>query len=340
MMEAVPALKIEHLSKTYSNGHQALVDVNLSVQEGDFFALLGPNGAGKSTLIGIIISLVNKSAGKVAIHDLDMQVDPYAAKAMIGIVPQEFNFNLWESPFDILITQAGYYGIPRHLASERAEYYLRKLDLWDHHQDPSRMLSGGMKRRLMIARALVHEPRVLILDEPTAGVDIEIRRSMWLFLRELNAAGTTIILTTHYLEEAEQLCRNIAIIDNGEIIEHTDMRSLLAQLQSETYVLDLEQDLVQVPSAPGYHLNLVDPQTLEVEVSKSQGINPLFAILSQAEIRVLSMRNKANRLEQLFMRMIEENEHKDAITTPTQDLELYEQDVAESQPSGPDKHAH
>ena len=335
------ALKIENLSKTYGNGHRALLDVSLKVREGDFFALLGPNGAGKSTLIGIVTSLVNKSAGKIFCQGLDMDADAYRAKARIGIVPQEFNFNLWEAPLDILVTQAGYYGIARRLARERAEYYLRKLDLWDHGRNPSRMLSGGMKRRLMIARALVHEPHLLILDEPTAGVDIEIRHSMWNFLRELNATGTTIILTTHYLEEAEQLCRNIAIIDNGEIVVHTSMRELLAQLQTETYVLDLECELQQAPVAEGYHLSLVDPRTLEVEVSKAEGINPLFAILTREKIRVLSMRNKSNRLEQLFMRMIEENERKDAITVPApHGEELYESDAVETQPSGPEKHAH
>ncbi len=339
-MEAVAALKIEHLSKTYDNGHRALRDVCLTVAGGDFFALLGPNGAGKSTLIGIVTSLVNKSAGKVFVQGLDMDEDAYTAKAWIGIVPQEFNFNHWEAPLDIIVTQAGYYGIPRRWALERAEYYLRKLDLWGKHQEASRMLSGGMKRRLMIARALVHEPRLLILDEPTAGVDIEIRRSMWGFLRELNAAGTTIILTTHYLEEAEQLCRHIAIIDNGEIIEHTDMRSLLAQLQNETYVLDLEQDLQEPPSTQGYQLRLRDPRTLEVEVSKDQGINPLFAALSVERVRVLSMRNKSNRLEQLFLRMIKENERKESIVLAPAEIEHYEHDVSESQPSGPEKDAH
>jgi len=339
-MQTAIALRIEHLSKTYGNGHQALRDVSLNVAGGDFFALLGPNGAGKSTLIGAVTSLVNKSAGKIFVHGLDMDEDVYTAKAQIGIVPQEFNFNHWEAPLDILVTQAGYYGIPRRRALERAEYYLRKLSLWSKHGDPAWMLSGGMKRRLMIARALVHEPRLLILDEPTAGVDIEIRRSMWDFLGELNAAGTTIILTTHYLEEAEQLCRHIAIIDNGEIIEHTDMRSLLAQLHNETYVLDLQQDLHEAPPTQGYRLTLTDPRTLEVEVCKDQGINPLFAALSLAQVRVLSMRNKSNRLEQLFMRMIEENERKETTAAAPVGVENYEHDISESQPSGPEKDAH
>ncbi len=339
-MQAATALKIEHLSKTYKNGHQALRDVSLKVGSGDFFALLGPNGAGKSTLIGVVTSLVNKSAGKIFVQGLDMDEEAYAAKGHIGIVPQEFNFNHWEAPLDILVTQAGYYGIPRRQALERAEFYLRKLNLWGQHGDPAWMLSGGMKRRLMIARALVHDPRLLILDEPTAGVDIEIRHSMWGFLRELNAAGTTIILTTHYLEEAEQLCRHIAIIDNGEIIEHTDMRSLLAQLHNETYVLDLEQDLQEPPPTPGYRLTLTDPRTLEVEVCKEQGINPLFAALSLQQVRVLSLRNKSNRLEQLFMRMIEENERKESAPASPVGVENYEHDVSESQPSGPEKDAH
>ncbi|MCP3908294.1 MAG: ABC transporter ATP-binding protein [Oceanicoccus sp.] len=326
-MQNAIALQIEHLSKTYDNRHRALGDVNLSVEGGDFFALLGPNGAGKSTLIGIVTSLVNKTAGKVFVHGLDMDVDAYLAKAQIGLVPQEFNFNHWETPLDILVTQAGYYGITRRVALQKAEYYLQKLDLWDKHHEPSRMLSGGMKRRLMIARALVHEPRLLILDEPTAGVDVEIRHSMWGFLRELNKAGTTIILTTHYLEEAEQLCRRIAIIDNGEIIEQTDMRTLLARLQTETYVLDLEQDLQTLPDIKGYRLTWVDARTLDAVVSKDEGINPLFEALSRQQVRVLSMRNKSNRLEQLFIRMIEENELKEARTLPNQKIENYEQDA-------------
>ncbi len=339
-MSNPPVLKIDNLSKTYGNGHQALRKVSLSVAEGDFFALLGPNGAGKSTLIGIITSLVNKSDGNVFVRGLDMGVDAYSAKAQIGVVPQEFNFNLWEAPLDIVVTQAGYYGIPRRLALERAEHYLRRLDIWDKCREPSRMLSGGMKRRLMIARALVHEPHLLILDEPTAGVDIEIRRSMWNFLHELNSAGTSIILTTHYLEEAEQLCRNIAIIDNGEIIINTGMRELLAQLQTETYVLDLEHGLEQPPVVDGYVLTLTEPHSLEVEVSKAEGINPLFATLSKQNVRVLSMRNKSNRLEQLFMRMIEENERKGERTRVNPNIELYEHDVADIPPSAADKHGH
>lgn len=302
------ALSIRQLRKVYNNGVVALMGIDLDVKEGDFFALLGPNGAGKSTTIGIITSLVNKTGGTVEVfgHDLDKELSQ--AKACIGLVPQEFNFNIWEPVIEILINQAGYYGIPRKLASERAERYLKQLDLWDKRHEMARNLSGGMKRRLMIARALVHEPRLLILDEPTAGVDIEIRRSMWAFLRELNRAGTTIILTTHYLEEAESLCRNIAIIDKGELVENTSMKALLAKLQMETFVLDLARPLGTLPPLPVEAPRQLDPTTLEVDICKDHGLNPLFTALSQHGIEVLSMRNKSNRLEQLFMNLLHSNE--------------------------------
>jgi ABC-2 type transport system ATP-binding protein len=299
------ALSIRGLTKTYKNGVQALRGVDLDVETGDFFALLGPNGAGKTTLIGILTSLVNKSAGSVSVfgHDLDRELE--AAKACIGIVPQEINFNQFETPQTILVNQAGFYGIERPLARERAERYLSLLQLSDKRNKMARGLSGGMKRRLMIARALVHEPRLLILDEPTAGVDIEIRRSMWEFLREINARGTTIILTTHYLEEAETLCRNIAIINGGLIAERDRMSSLLRKLQAETFVFNLREAVVAVPKVPGYIFNLVDEHTLEVEVSKEQSLNEVFASLSALGIHVQSMRNKVNRLEELFMKLVE-----------------------------------
>ncbi len=298
------ALSVVDLHKTYANGSVALSGVSLDVEQGEFFALLGPNGAGKSTLIGIVSSLVNKSAGKVFVYGHDMDREPEAAKACIGIVPQEFNFNLWEQVIQIVANQAGYYGLPRGLAHQRAEKYLRRLGLWDKRHQRSRELSGGMKRRLMIARALVHEPKLLILDEPTAGVDIELRRSMWNFLRDLNAAGTTIILTTHYLEEAESLCESIAIIDHGKIIEDTNMKALINRLHSETFILDLAEPLDVMPATNGYALRQIDATTLEVDISKDQGINKLFACLSDSGIRVVSLRNKANRLEELFIRMI------------------------------------
>jgi ABC-2 type transport system ATP-binding protein len=317
MLEQSTALEVQHLYKTYASGPEALKGVSLRVATGDFFALLGPNGAGKSTLIGIVSSLVTKSGGSVRVFGLDLDRRPAEAKALIGVVPQEFNFNLWEPPLDVVSNQAGYYGVPRREALERAERYLRELSLWDKRDTPSRWLSGGMKRRLMIARALVHEPRLLILDEPTAGVDIEIRRSMWAFLSELNARGTTIILTTHYLEEAESLCESIAIIDNGEIIENTNMKSLLATLHTETFVLDLAAALESVPSVQGYAMRLRDATTLEVDISKERGINALFRALSERGIEVLSMRNKANRLEELFVRLIEENDLKDSLAAPT-----------------------
>ncbi len=298
------ALKIENLYKTYRNGTQALCGVNLEVEDGDFFALLGPNGAGKSTAIGVICSLVNKTSGSVSVFGVDTDKDPALARSHIGLVPQEFNFNIFEPAGEILINQAGYYGIDRDTATERAEHYLKQLDLWDKRKVMARELSGGMKRRLMIARALVHKPRLLILDEPTAGVDIEIRRSMWEFLREINAAGTTIILTTHYLEEAESLCNNIAIIDHGITIEQTRMRTLLDRLSVETFVLYLENDIDHVPNCGEYEVRKIDPRTLEVMLYKGQNLNAVYQQLSACNIKVVSMRNKSNRLEQLFMSML------------------------------------
>jgi ABC-2 type transport system ATP-binding protein len=274
---------------------------------GTFFALLGPNGAGKSTTIGIICSLVRKTAGTVKIFGHDIDQDFSLAKQYVGVVPQEFNFNQFEKPIDILINQAGYYGIPAKLARERAEKYLRQLALWDKRDTPSRTLSGGMKRRLMIARALIHEPKLLVLDEPTAGVDIELRRSMWAFLQEINRQGTTIILTTHYLEEAESLCRNVAIIDHGEIVKNTSIRELLTQLNTETFVLDTKEQLDHCPQVAGYPLKQVDGHSLEVAVEKSQSINELFAALTEQGIHVVSMRNKTNRLEELFFDLVEKN---------------------------------
>lgn len=299
------ALTIQDLGKTYKGGVTALKGVNLEVAEGDFFGLLGPNGAGKTTLIGILSSLVNKSAGSVSIFGHDLGSDTAAAKACIGLVPQEFNFNMFEPPIEIVANQAGYYGIERSEAFRRAEEKLRKLDLWDKRQVMSRTLSGGMKRRLMIARALVNEPKLLILDEPTAGVDIEIRRSMWKFLREINDAGTTIILTTHYLEEAESLCRNIAIIDKGELIENTSTRKLLNSLKKETFVLDLEAPLAELPQLKTHKLKRVDDQTVEADICRDDSINTLFTELNAHGIKVLSMRNKTNRLEELFMNLVE-----------------------------------
>jgi len=299
------ALSARGLVKTYDNGVQALKGVDLQVEQGDFFALLGPNGAGKTTLIGIATSLVNKSGGSLEVfgHDIDRELD--AAKACIGVVPQEVNFNMWETPLAIVVNQAGFYGIDRRLAKQRAEYYLGKLSLWDRRHTVSRALSGGMKRRLMIARALMHEPRLLILDEPTAGVDIEIRRSMWDFLREINAQGTTIILTTHYLEEAETLCRNIAIINGGQIVERDRMASLLRRLKSEVFVLSLRNAVATAPRLDGYPVTRVDDHTIEVEVSDEQDLNEIFARLSAQGVVVQSMRNKVNRLEEIFMRLVD-----------------------------------
>jgi ABC-2 type transport system ATP-binding protein len=301
------ALQIKDLRKTYSNGVEALKGITLNVAEGDFFALLGPNGAGKSTLIGIVSSLVNATSGESLVFGTSVQQQRSLAMSHIGLVPQELNFNMFEKPFEIVVNQAGYYGIPRKIATERAEKYLKQLQLWDKAFKMARTLSGGMKRRLMIARAMVNEPRLLILDEPTAGVDIEIRRSMWEFIKAINEAGTTVILTTHYLEEAEQLCRNIAIIDRGLIVADTDVKSLLAQLQIETFVLDLREALQQPPSVDGMHISMSDSRTLEASVPKAKSLNSLFAALDNEGIHVLSMRNKANRLEELFLGMLEQN---------------------------------
>ena len=299
------ALKITGLKKTYRGGLVALKGISLEVQQGDFFGLLGPNGAGKTTIIGVIASLVNKTAGRVSIFGHDLDTNPAGAKACLGLVPQEFNFNMFEPVVEVVANQAGYYGIERKESFERAEKYLKHLDLWDKRQVMARNLSGGMKRRLMIARALVHEPKLLILDEPTAGVDIEFRRSMWQFLREINAAGTTIILTTHYLEEAESLCRNIAIINEGELIENTSTRQLLNTLHMETFVLDLEAPLANLPQIDKLRLHQVDELTLEAEICRDDSINTLFTELSARDIRVLSLRNKTNRLEELFMSLVE-----------------------------------
>ncbi len=299
------ALTIENLTKTYANGFQALKGISLEVREGDFFALLGPNGAGKSTTIGIVCSLVTKSAGKVHIFDHDIDRDFSRAKRLLGLVPQEFNFNIFEPVEEILVNQAGYFGIERKTGFERAERYLKLLGLWDRRRSQARELSGGMKRRLMIARALVHEPRLLILDEPTAGVDIEVRHSMWKFLRELNAAGITIILTTHNLEEAENLCRNIAIIDEGRLIENTSMKQLLGRLHMETFVLDLRHPVGRLPRLEPDCLRKTDDTTLEVDIDRDRSVNALYEQLSRHGIEVLSMRNKTNRLEQLFLHMLQ-----------------------------------
>lgn len=303
---STPALKIENLEKSYDNGFQALKGISLEVTQGDFFALLGPNGAGKSTTIGIVCSLVSKSAGTVAVHGVDIDEDFPAAKKFIGIVPQEFNFNMFEKVFDIVTNQAGFYGLPRALACERAEKYLRELGLWDKKDVSGRMLSGGMKRRLMIARALVHEPKLLILDEPTAGVDIEMRRGMWEFLQKLNANGTTIILTTHYLEEAEALCRNIAIINHGAIVENTSIKDLLRRLQREVFIVDSAEVLPEQLSIENFEFRRVDEQTLEIEVEKGQHLNDVFTALDEAGVNITSLRNRANRLEEMFVNLLED----------------------------------
>jgi len=297
------ALEIQGLTKTYDNGFSALKGIDLQVATGDFFALLGPNGAGKSTTIGILCSLVNKTAGQVRVMGYDIDTDFPVAKRRLGVVPQEFNFNQFEKTQNILINTAGYHGIPRSDAEPRIEHYLKRLGLWDKRDDASRALSGGMKRRLLIARALIHQPDLLILDEPTAGVDIELRRGMWDFLSEINAQGTTIILTTHYLEEAEALCRNVAIINHGEIIAKSSTRDLLATLHTVTFVCDLAEPLTNAPDIAGYECVLSSPQTLEVEVDKGQSLNAVFAALSAHEIAVTSMRTKTNRLEELFVNM-------------------------------------
>ena len=300
------ALSIECLSKTYRNGFVALKNITFSVAKGDFFALLGPNGAGKTTLIGIITSLINKTSGSVTIFDKNIDKSLSAAKKNIGLVPQEFNFSVFEKVHQIVTNQAGYYGLPNKLANERTKKYLKRLDLWNKRDAQARMLSGGMKRRLMIVRALVHEPKLLILDEPTAGVDIEIRHSMWQFLREINTAGTTIILTTHYLEEAENLCNKIAIIDRGRIIENTSMHALLDRSHVETFVLYLTEALTDCPDLENFPCRLVNDKTLEVDVGESQDVNALFSLLNAKKIKVKSLRNKVNRLEKLFLRLVSE----------------------------------
>ncbi|MBD8874260.1 ABC transporter ATP-binding protein [Rhodanobacter sp. DHB23] len=305
-MSSAPALVVDNLRKTYGNGVEALKGISLTVQPGDFFALLGPNGAGKSTLIGILSSLVNSSGGDAQVFGVSVNRQRNEAMKLIGLVPQEINFNQFEKPFDICVNEAGFYGIPRRIAAERAEKYLKELRLWDKAQMQARTLSGGMKRRLMIARAMMNEPRLLILDEPTAGVDIEIRRSMWQFVSGINAAGTTVILTTHYLEEAEQLCRNIAIIDHGTIVENTTMKQLLSKLDVETFVFDVTDVPGELPALPGVTLRRVDEHTLEAEMARTHDLNSLFAALTAHGITVTSMRNKTNRLEELFVRLVEQ----------------------------------
>ena len=304
------ALEIRDLYKTYKNGVQALSGINLDVKQGDFFALLGPNGAGKSTTIGIITSLVNKTSGTVKIFDYDIEHSLEKAKSFIGLVPQEFNFNQFEPTIEIVVNQAGFYGINRKIAYQRAEKYLKQLGLWDKRRTMARELSGGMKRRLMIVRALVHEPRILVLDEPTAGVDIEIRRSMWKFLKEINEQGTTIILTTHYLEEAESLCKNIAIINNGVVIENTGMQTLLAKLHVETFILNTEEELQNKlqgwSDSKGCQIEKIDESTFEVEISRGYSLNNLFSELDKRNINISSFRSKSNRLEELFVRLVKE----------------------------------
>jgi ABC-2 type transport system ATP-binding protein len=301
----MPALSVSQLTKTYKTGFQALKGIDLNVAAGDFFALLGPNGAGKSTFIGIVASLVNKTSGRVTVFGHDLDRDPESVKSCIGLVPQEFNFNLFLPVIEVVLNQAGYYGIPRREAKIRAEKSLRQLDLWDRRDSEMRTLSGGLKRRLMIARALVHQPRLLILDEPTAGVDIEIRRSMWTFLRELNTEGTTIILTTHYLEEAESLCRNVAIINQGQIAERSSVADLLNTLHTETFVLNLRGRVSELPELGGFVLQQLDDCTLEVEMNRDHTINGLFDSLSRNGIEVISLRNKQNRLERLFLELVD-----------------------------------
>ncbi len=301
------ALEIHGLEKVYANGTHALHGINLQVANGDFFALLGPNGAGKSTIIGIVSSLVKKTAGTVSVFGHDLMQDWFEARSLLGIVPQELNFSQFESSLEVVLNQAGYYGLRRPLAMERAEKYLTQLGLWERRNDLSRTLSGGFKRRLMIARALVHEPKLLILDEPTAGVDVELRRSMWTFLRNLNRSGTTIVLTTHYLEEAESLCEHVAIIDHGRIIERTTIKQLLSTLPTETFVLDLDTELESPPDLPYYALRMHDRTTLEVELARGQDMNDLFIKLTNSNVRIRSMRNKSNRLEELFLSRVNRN---------------------------------
>lgn len=299
-----PAISISQLYKTYNDGFEALKGIDLNVEEGDFFALLGPNGAGKSTTIGVLCSLVKKTSGTVKIFGTDIDENFPKAKSMIGIVPQEFNFNNFEKVRDIIIAQAGYYGMSAAQAAERTDHYLKQLGLWDKRSTPARMLSGGMKRRLMIARALVHDPKLLILDEPTAGVDIELRRSMWEFLQGINEQGVTIVLTTHYLEEAESLCRNIAIIDSGKIAQNSSMKSLISKLEQETFILDVEGSLPDDFAIEGYAFKRVDASSLEVAINKNQGLNDVFTLLSEQGVKVLSLRNKTNRLEELFVDLV------------------------------------
>jgi ABC-2 type transport system ATP-binding protein len=298
------ALEIKHLSKTYDNGHKALSDVSLSVKQGDFFALLGPNGAGKSTTLGIVSSLLNKSEGEVRVFGHDLDTELVKAKTCLGVVPQEVNFNQFEKVQDILITQAGYYGIKANEAWPTVQIYLKELGLWDKREQPARMLSGGMKRRLMIARALVHKPKLLILDEPTAGVDIELRRSMWRFLRNINEAGTTIILTTHYLEEAEELCRNIAIIDRGTILENTSMKALLSKLNKQTFVMETIPVLQTIPEIAGFDVSLDAGGQLEVDMQRTQTMSAFFNAITDHKFQVASVRTKSNRLEELFLSLV------------------------------------
>ncbi len=304
------AIEITNLKKTYANKFEALKGISFSVEKGDFIALLGPNGAGKSTTIGVICSLVNKSEGEVKVYGHSIDTELEAAKRCIGLVPQEFNFNQFETCQQIVVNQAGYYGVPRAIAHQRAKVVLSQLDLWEKRNDQARMLSGGMKRRLMIARALMHEPKILILDEPTAGVDIEIRRTMWTFLQELNEKGTTIVLTTHYLEEAEQLCRNIAIINHGLIVENTSMKDLISRLDIETFVLDVDKVPDELPEIEKVNIRKRDDTCLEIDLPKEKALNQVFDWLSQHGIRVISMRNKANRLEELFVQLTESNSSK------------------------------
>ncbi|EMM87406.1 ABC transporter, ATP-binding protein [Leptospira santarosai str. 2000027870] len=299
------ALQIENLVKTYANGVTALKGISLNVGKGDFFALLGPNGAGKSTTIGILSSLVNKTSGKIQIFDADIDTDLAKAKSYIGIVPQEFNFNVFERVDQIVINQGGYYGMDRKIAAENALKYLQQLGLYEKRKESAGKLSGGMKRRLMIARALIHNPKILILDEPTAGVDIELRRSLWEFLQKLNASGITVILTTHYLEEAENLCRNIAIIDEGKIVENTSMKNLLQKLDHETFILDFTGQLDSHKTIPGIDIKQTDNSTLEASVYGNASLNDLFKILDRSGIKISSMRNKSNRLEELFLKLVE-----------------------------------
>lgn len=303
------ALNVTNLQKIYANGRSALKGIDLSVEEGDFFALLGQNGAGKSTTIGIICSLINKTAGQVQVFNFDLDTARAAAKSLIGVVPQEMNFSIFDTVTQILINQAGYYGIPKKIAQTRMETYLHKMDIWEMRNQPAVRLSGGMKRRLMIARALMNEPKLLILDEPTAGVDVELRHTLWQFLTELNQQGTTIILTTHYLEEAEHLCKNLAIIDRGEIIERAKMKDLVNSLNVQTLILDVAIPITNTLKLGDFNHKIIDPNVMEVEIKRGQSLNDLFHLLSEQQINILSMRNKTNRLEELFIHLISRNKH-------------------------------